>query len=81
MWPDRVSNPGPLTCESGVLPMRYEARLRKYVPPGSVFSGGGLLITVCYFRFFGVFLVSRDLFLCVRLSPVSHIFTTKSNIY
>ena len=20
MWPDRVSNPGPLTCESGALP-------------------------------------------------------------
>ena len=20
MWPDRVSNPGPLTCESGTLP-------------------------------------------------------------
>ena len=21
MWPDRVSNPGPLTCESGALPI------------------------------------------------------------
>ena len=21
MWPDRVSNPGPLTCESGTLPI------------------------------------------------------------
>ena len=20
MWPDRISNPGPLTCESGALP-------------------------------------------------------------
>ena len=21
MWPDRVSNPGPLTCQSGALPI------------------------------------------------------------
>ena len=27
MWPDRVWNPGPLTYESGALPIRYAARL------------------------------------------------------
>ena len=27
MWPDRVSNPGPLTYESGVLPIALAARL------------------------------------------------------
>ena len=25
MWPDRVSNPGPLTYESGAYRLRYEA--------------------------------------------------------
>ena len=28
MLPDRVSNPGPLTYESGALPMRYATRPR-----------------------------------------------------
>ena len=32
MWPDRVSNPGPLTYESGVLPIA----LRGQVNPGRV---------------------------------------------
>ena len=26
MWPDRVSNPGPLTYESGAYRLRYAAR-------------------------------------------------------
>ena len=30
MWPDRVSNPGPLTCESGALPtaLRGPAKIK-----------------------------------------------------
>ena len=32
MWPDRVSNPGPLTYESGAYRLRYAARLRGNIP-------------------------------------------------
>ena len=31
MWPDWVSNPGPLTYESGALPLRYAARLVEWL--------------------------------------------------
>ena len=37
MLPDRVSNPGPLTYESGALPLRYPARhvllIKTAIPP------------------------------------------------
>ena len=37
MWPDRVSNPGPLTYESGALPtaLHSPATFRRYVPAGT----------------------------------------------
>ena len=41
MWPDRVSNPGPLTYESGALPIALRGpanALRTYCnPEGKVF--------------------------------------------
>ena len=32
MWPDRVSNPGPLTYESGALPIALECRKLSVLP-------------------------------------------------
>ena len=56
MWPDRVSNPGPLTYESGALPTvlrspALEIRTRKSVhrtrmPPPNAIQKKGLYVTV-----------------------------------
>ena len=35
MWPDRVSNPGPPTYESGALPIALRGPANKYI---SIFS-------------------------------------------
>ena len=32
MWPDRVSNPGPLTYESGALPIALRGPARSHSP-------------------------------------------------
>ena len=53
MWPDRVSNPGPLTYESGALPTaqrgpawccggnHYTKSLWSYFPKGRSMAAGG----------------------------------------
>ena len=38
MWPDRVSNPGPLTYESGALPIAWEEPEAGQVALGGVVS-------------------------------------------
>ena len=40
MWPDRVSNPGPLTCESGALPiaLRGPASFKCYTEKDMIFG-------------------------------------------
>ena len=42
MLPDRVSNPGPLTCESGALPiaLRGPAENNAYIAASSAYKGG-----------------------------------------
>ena len=42
MWPDRVSNPGPLTYESGALQLRYAARLGLFDDNLVIFSLFGI---------------------------------------
>ena len=48
MWPDRVSNPGPPTYESGALPiaLRGPAKLRRHEQYYSVI----LAEYICYYR-------------------------------
>ena len=50
MWPDRVSNPGPLTYESGALPIA----LRSPAPPivQTQFSSFSAELKYMYFVFF-----------------------------
>ena len=54
MLPDRVSNPGPLTYESGALPiaLRGPAAANQRVPPSQKITAhlADLLSTVCHGR-------------------------------
>ena len=49
MWPDRVSNPGPLTNESGALP---------YALPGPA----NVLYTVCFTCNIGIYFLNSTYF-------------------
>ena len=44
MWPDLVSNPGPLTCESGALPTALRGPALSLVVP--------VMVSVCAVLFF-----------------------------
>ena len=45
MWPDRVSNPGPLTYESGALPTALRG-------PANIFTEETIIVTSCLVSFF-----------------------------
>ena len=41
MLPDRVSNPGPLTYESGALPIALRGPAKGMLAPSQIIGGGG----------------------------------------
>ena len=49
MWPDRVSNPGPLTCESGALPIALRGPAFKVTvrDQGHYKGPSGAFVTYC----------------------------------
>ena len=44
MWPDRVSNPGPLTYESGALPIALRGPAKDFVLSKIYTDDGGITV-------------------------------------
>ena len=64
MLPDRVSNPGPLTYESGALPIALRGPARRSQSTLIIKTSGGLIIN---FNFLFVVLSFRDFLLYIHV--------------
>ena len=66
MWPDRVSNPGPLTYESGVLPIALRGPAPKTINPPFGTNGKSIELSVPILRHFRVPLKSMKILQDIR---------------